>query len=92
MVQSKNRLFDEFAKLTTDAVGAAQGLKREAETIIRSQAEKLVRDMDFASNEEVAVLRDMITELRKENELLAKRVEALEEANAKPAAKGKAAK
>ncbi len=92
MVQSKNRLFDEFAKLTTDAVGAAQGLKREAETIIRSQAEKLIRDMDFASNEEVAVLRDMIAELRKENELLAKRVEALEEANTKPAAKGKAAK
>lgn len=92
MVQSKNRIFDEFAKLTTDAIGAAQGLKREAETIIRTQAEKLVRDMDFASNEEVAVLRDMVAALKKDNEALAERVRALEAAAIKPAAKGKTAK
>lgn len=91
MVQSKNRIFDEFAKLTTDAIGAAQGLKREAEGILRGQAEKLVRDMDFASNEELLALRDMVLALKKENEALTQRVAALE-APAKPAAKTKTAK
>lgn len=81
MVQSKNRIFDEFARLTTDAIGAAQGLKREAETIIRSRAERLVKDMDFASNEEVAVLRDMVAALKHDNEDLAERVKALELSN-----------
>jgi Uncharacterized protein conserved in bacteria len=92
MVQNKNRIFDEFARLTTDAIGAAQGLKREAETILRSGAEKLVKDMDFASNEEVAVLRDMVASLKAENEDLRKRVEALEGTAPKPAARKKAAK
>lgn len=83
MVQSKNRIFDEFARLTTDAIGAAQGLKREAETIIRSRAESLIKDMDFASSEEVTVLRDMVADLKQENENLAKRIKALETAKKK---------
>lgn len=92
MVQSKNRIFDEFARLTTDAIGAAQGLKREAETILRGRAEKLVKDMDFASNEEVAVLRDMVAALKQENEELAKRVKALETAGKKASASNKPTK
>ena len=46
-----NRLFDDFARLMTDAAGAAQGVRREAETVIRAQAERLIRDMDIASRE-----------------------------------------
>lgn len=73
-----NRLFDDFSRLMTDAAGAAQGVRREAETMVKAQAERLIRDMDIASREEVDVLRDLVTTLRTQNEALAARVAALE--------------
>jgi BMFP domain-containing protein YqiC len=78
MSQTSNRLFDEFARLATDAVGAAQGVRREAEAMMRAQAERLLRDMDVATREEVDVLRDMLAAVREENDRLAARVAALE--------------
>jgi BMFP domain-containing protein YqiC len=93
MAQSPNRLLDELARLATDAVGAAQGVRREVETVARSQIERILRDMDIATREEVEVLRDLVTASREENERLAARVKALEErleapAGASPAASG----
>lgn len=73
-----NRLMDDFAKLVTDATGAAQGLRREAQTAVKTQIERLLRDMDVATREEVEVLRDMVGALRTENEGLKARVAALE--------------
>ena len=73
-----NRLFDDFARIMTDAAGAAQGVRREAETVVKAQIERLIRDMDIASREEVDVLRDLVTTLRTQNEALAARVAALE--------------
>lgn len=73
-----NRLFDDLARLMTDAAGAAQGVRREAETVVRAQAERLIRDLDVASREELDVLRDLVTSLRTQNEALAARVAALE--------------
>lgn len=36
-VPSQNRFLDDFARLMTDAAGAAQGMRREAETMMRAQ-------------------------------------------------------
>ncbi|WP_342151172.1 accessory factor UbiK family protein [Methylorubrum sp. SB2] len=77
-MQSPNRLFDDVARLFTDAAGAAQGVRREAETLIKGQAERLIRDMDVATREEVDVLRDLVAALRSQNDALAARVTALE--------------
>lgn len=77
-MQTSNRLFDDVARLFTDAAGAAQGVRREAETLLKAQAERLVRDMDIASREEVDVLRDLVTALRTQNEALSQRVAVLE--------------
>jgi BMFP domain-containing protein YqiC len=73
-----NRFLDDLARLVTDAAGAAQGVQREIETLIKSQIERLLRDMDIATREEVEVLRDMMAATREENEQLALRVRALE--------------
>ncbi|MHC2103440.1 MULTISPECIES: accessory factor UbiK family protein [unclassified Methylobacterium] len=73
-----NRLFDDLARLMTDAAGAAQGVRREAETVVKAQAERLVRDLDIASREELDVLRDLVTNLRAQNDALTARVTALE--------------
>jgi BMFP domain-containing protein YqiC len=90
MSQAPNRIFDEFAKLMTDAAGAAQGVKREAETAVRSQAERFLADMDLVKREDFDVVQEMATKARSENEALKKliesmdkRIEALENA-AKP--------
>ncbi|MFY9293524.1 MAG: accessory factor UbiK family protein [Methylorubrum rhodinum] len=77
-MQSPNRLFDDVARLFTDAAGAAQGVRREAETLIKGQAERLIRDMDVATREEVDVLRDLVAALRSQNDALAARVTVLE--------------
>lgn len=78
MTQSSNRIFDELARLATDAAGAAQGGRREVETVVRTQIERLIKDMDVATREEVEVLRDMVVASREENERLEARIKALE--------------
>jgi BMFP domain-containing protein YqiC len=78
MATTSNRLLDELARLATDAVGAAQGVRREVETVARSQFERLIRDMDVARREEVDVLRDMVMAAREETETLRAQVRALE--------------
>jgi BMFP domain-containing protein YqiC len=78
MAQTSNRFLDDIARLMTDAAGAADGVRREIETVVKGQIERLLRDMDIARREEVEVLRDMVVAAREENEQLAIRVKALE--------------
>jgi BMFP domain-containing protein YqiC len=78
MAQTSNRFLDDIARLVTDAAGAAQGVRREVETVVKTQFERMLRDMDVATREEVEVLSDMLASLRAENERLAARVQALE--------------
>lgn len=78
MAQTSNRLLDEFARLVTDAAGAAQGVRREVETVVRGQLERLLKDMDLATREEVDVLRDMAAAARDDNERLGARLAVLE--------------
>jgi BMFP domain-containing protein YqiC len=78
MTQSNNRILDDFSRLMTDALGAAQGVRREVETLVRSQAERILRDMDVVSREEFEAVKAMATKAREENEALAARIAALE--------------
>ncbi|MDX2257302.1 MAG: accessory factor UbiK family protein [Hyphomicrobiaceae bacterium] len=78
MTQTTNRFLDEFAKLMTDAAGAAQGVKREVETLIKAQGEKMLSSMDVVSREEFEAVRTMAEKARVENERLAERIAALE--------------
>lgn len=78
MTQTSNRIFDDFAKLMTDAAGAAQGMKREAETLMKAQAEKFLRDMDVVSREDFEAVKAMAQKAREENAVLAARIAALE--------------
>lgn len=70
MNQGPNRIFDEFAKLMTDGAGVAQGIKREAETAFRAQAEGFLANMDLVKREEFDVVREMASRAREENEAL----------------------
>jgi BMFP domain-containing protein YqiC len=78
MATGPNRILDEFAKLMTDAAGAAQGVRREMETAFKGQAEKILNSMDVVQREEFEAVREMATKARAENKALASRIAALE--------------
>ena len=72
MAQTNNRFFDEAARLMNDAAGVAQGVRREFDTMLRHQAERILGDLEFEAVKEMARLA------REENEALKTRIEALE--------------
>ncbi len=86
MSTGPNRIMDEFAKLMTDAAGAAQGVRREIETAFNAHAERWLNSMDIVKREEFEVVREMAIKARDENDALLARIEALE---AKLASEGK---
>ncbi len=80
MTQTTNPFFDQMAKFMTDAAGAAQGFRSEAETFFRSQAEKVLNDLKVVQREEFEAVKAMAAKALEENERLAKRVGELEQA------------
>lgn len=74
----RGRIFDEFSRLATDAVAMAQGVRREAETVARTQAERVLSSLDVVQREEFEAVRDMALKARAENDALRARIEALE--------------
>jgi BMFP domain-containing protein YqiC len=78
MSTGPNRILDDFAKLMTDAAGAAQGVRREFETAFRGQAERILNSMDLVQREEFEAAREMALKARAENEKLSARIAALE--------------
>lgn len=78
MSTGANRILDDFAKLMTDAAGAAQGVRKEMETVFRAQGERLLNSMDIVKREEFEAVREMALKAREENDALVARVAALE--------------
>ena len=78
MTQTSNRLLDEFAKLMTEAAGAAQGVTREVQTMVRSQGERVLRDFDVVQREEFEAVKAMAEKARTENAALESRLVKLE--------------
>jgi hypothetical protein len=92
MTQTSNRLFDEMARLMNDAAGVASGVRREFDTLVRAQIERVLREFNVVQREDFEAVKDMARLARDENEALKVRIEALEgKVSDKPAKKSKAA-
>jgi len=78
MTQTQNRFFDEIARLMNDAAGVASGVRREFDTLFRTQADRVLRDLDLVKREEFEAVKEMARLAREENEALHARVAALE--------------
>ena len=78
MTQTSNRFFDEMARLMNDAAGVATGVRREFDTMVRNQAERILRDLDVVKREEFEAVKEMARLAREENEALKARLAALE--------------
>ena len=55
-----NRIFDELGKLMNNAAGLADGVRREIETVVKAQLERLVADMDLVKREDYDALRELV--------------------------------
>ncbi|MGE0744076.1 MAG: accessory factor UbiK family protein [Rhodospirillales bacterium] len=77
-MQTRDRFFDDAARMAGGAFGVVAGLKREIETFARSQVERLVADMDLVPREEFEAARDMAAKARAQQEELERRIALLE--------------
>jgi BMFP domain-containing protein YqiC len=84
MAQTNNRFFDEVARLMNDAAGVASGVRREIDTLVRTQAERMLNDLDVVKREEFEAVKEMARLAREENEALKVRIAALEAKLGKP--------
>jgi len=71
------KIFDELGKLMNNAAGVADGVRREIETAVKSQLERLVADMDLVKREDYDALRELVQAQSAEIKELKAAVEAL---------------
>jgi len=77
-MQTDNPFLDGLARMFTDAAGAAQSVRTEADAFIRQRLERLVADMDFVPREEFEAVKAMAARAREENAKLEQRIAELE--------------
>ncbi len=65
-MHTKSPLFDEFARLTTGAMGLAQAAGDEAKAAMRAQADKFAVEFDLVRKDELEALRAEVSALRAE--------------------------
>lgn len=89
MRNGSNRILDELAKLATDAADVAQGIRREAGTAFRVQAEKIANKLDLVSREEFETFKEMVLKIHADNADLKSRLDDLEKDNLEKKQTGK---
>jgi BMFP domain-containing protein YqiC len=77
-VESRNRFFDDVARVASGAVGALSGVRGEIEARLRDQLERVLAGMDLVSREEFEATKAMAAKAREEQEVLLRRIETLE--------------
>ena len=77
-MQKDNKFLDDFAKMATGAAGGLLDMKRELESMVAMQLEKLLQKMNLVTKEEFDTLQAMLAKARSEQDELKKRLDALE--------------
>jgi BMFP domain-containing protein YqiC len=78
MTNPTSRVFDELAKMMTNAAGAAQGVRKEIDNLVQTQVERVLNNLDVVKRDDFEVVREMAQKAREENDRLAQRVAELE--------------
>lgn len=76
-MSQNNRIFDDLGRLMNEAAGVADGVRREVETAVKSQAQRLVADMDLVKREDFDALRELVQVQGEEIDALRKDLAAL---------------
>jgi BMFP domain-containing protein YqiC len=59
-MSQNSRIFDDLGRMMNEAAGVADGVRREVETVVRSQAQRFVADMDLVKREDFDALRELV--------------------------------
>jgi BMFP domain-containing protein YqiC len=78
IMQTRNRLFDDAARIAGGAVGTLAGAKREIEALVRQQLERMLTSLDLVTRDELEAVKEMAAKARSEQEVLEERLAALE--------------
>ena len=78
MPTTNSRFFDEVSKLMTGAAGAAQNVRKEIDTLVQNQVERVLNNLNIVKREEFEVVKDMAEKARMENSKLEARIVELE--------------
>lgn len=89
MTTTSSRFFDELAKLMGNAADAAQGVRREIDTLVQSQVERVLNNLEVVKREDFEVVKAMAAKAREENDQLSKRLDELEAKLAAKQTKGR---
>ena len=84
-MSQSSRIFDNVGRLMNDAAGVADGVRREVETLVRAQAERLVMDMNLVKREDFDALRELVQAQSAELKTLKAELAALKGADASQA-------
>ena len=57
---TSSRIFDDLGRLMNEAAGVADGVRREVETVVKSQAERFMADMDVVKRDDFDALRELV--------------------------------
>ena len=76
-MSQNNRIFDDLGRLMNEAAGVADGVRREVETVVKSQAQRFVADMDLVKREDFDALRELVQVQGEEIDALRKELAAL---------------
>ncbi len=79
-MQTRNRMFDDAARVAGGAFGTLAGIKREIEALARQQFERMIGGLDLVTRDEFEAVREMAVTARAEQEAMAERLAALEKA------------
>ena len=82
-MQMDNKFFDDLAKMASGAAGGFLEMKRELESAVSMQVEKMLQRMNLVTKEEFDTVMGMLAKSREEQEKLKVRLDALEK-NTKP--------
>ena len=90
-MQTRNRVFDDMARVAGGALGVAGSLRGEIEARVRAQLDRVLSNMDLVTRDEFDAVKAMAAKAREEQEQAEERLAALEARLAKLEAAGKKA-
>ena len=77
-MQTNNRILDDIAKVANGAVSTLVGVKSEAETALRQQLVRLLRELDLVPRDEFEAIKAVAITARMQQEKQEKRIVTLE--------------
>jgi BMFP domain-containing protein YqiC len=80
-MNQSSKIFDDLGRLMNDVAGVADGVRREAETVVKAQVQRFVADMDLVKREDFDALRELVQVQSEEIAQLKKDLAAYSAAN-----------